>query len=114
MLDVEVAGELLRDRRAALHRLAGLEVLPGGTDDRPVVDTRVVVEVLVLDRDGGVLEGLRHLVEGHRLADRVALDRTERRAVRRVDERGRTLPDRLQLVNRWRRGHDVLDPEAHG
>ena len=59
--DVEVADQLLGDRRAALHRLAGLQVLPACAHDRPVVDPAVLVEVLVLDRHRGVVEELGDL-----------------------------------------------------
>ena len=60
VLDVEVADQLLGDRRGALDRLAaGQQVLPGGAGDAFGVERPVVEEVLVLDRDRGVLERLR-------------------------------------------------------
>ena len=58
LLDVEVADELLGDRRGALLDLAGLEVLHGRADDRGAVDAVVLVEVLVLDRDRRLLQRL--------------------------------------------------------
>ncbi len=48
---VEVGGELLGDRRAALDHLAGAHVTPEGADDALVVDAAVLVEAAVLDRD---------------------------------------------------------------
>src|SRR5205823_10050881 len=49
--DVELADELLRDRRAALDHLAGTDVLPRGAGDALVVDAAMLVETPVLDRD---------------------------------------------------------------
>ena len=54
--DVEVADQLHRDRRAALHGLVAREVLDRGAHDALVVDALVLVEALVLDRDRRVLE----------------------------------------------------------
>ena len=68
VVDVEVADELLGDRRGALLDLARLEVLDRRADDRAVVDAVVLVEVLVLDRDRRLLELERDLVELHRRA----------------------------------------------
>ena len=60
VLDVEVADQLLGDRRGALDRLAaGQQVLPAGAGDALVVERPVAEEVLVLDRDRRVLEGFR-------------------------------------------------------
>ena len=49
--DVEVADELLRDRRAALHDLTRLHVGPDGAGDPLRIDAAVLVEAPVLDRD---------------------------------------------------------------
>ena len=49
--DVEVADELLGDRRAALDDAALAQVAPGGAGDALVVDAAVLVEAPVLDRD---------------------------------------------------------------
>jgi hypothetical protein len=48
---VEVADQLHRQRRAALHVLVALQVLDGGADDALEVDALVLVEARVLDRD---------------------------------------------------------------
>ena len=88
---VEIADELLRDRRAALDDLAGRDVLPGGAGDALVVDPAVLVEAAVLDRNRCERQPLRHLPERHRLAVPLGGDRAEQRAVARVDER--VLPD---------------------
>src|SRR5262249_58744832 len=50
--DVEVADQLLRDRRAALDQSAGAQVLRRSAKDRLVVDATVLVEAAGLDRDG--------------------------------------------------------------
>ena len=67
-LDVEVPDELLREGRATLDDLALLQVLDGGADDALEVDARMGVEAPILDRDGGVGQERRDLVERHRLA----------------------------------------------
>ena len=71
VLDVEVADQLLGDRRGALDRLAaGLDVLPGGAGDAFGVERFVLEEVLVLDRDRRLLQVLRQiLAAADRLAD---------------------------------------------
>ncbi len=51
MRDAEVADQLLGDRRAALDRFAGFEVLDRGAKDALGIDAAVLVEALVLDRD---------------------------------------------------------------
>ena len=60
---VEVAHQLHRDRRAALQRGAVGEVLDGRAEDPRQVDAVVVVEALVLDRDGGVLQIFRDFLQ---------------------------------------------------
>ncbi len=50
---------LLRDRRAALHDLAALQVVDERSDRGGDVDPTVVIEVLVLRGDHGVLQHLR-------------------------------------------------------
>ncbi len=63
VVDVEVAGELHRDRRSALLHLAGLEVLERRAGDSLEVDAVVLVEALVLDRDRRLLQILGDLVD---------------------------------------------------
>jgi len=77
IVDVEVADELLGDRRGALLDLAGLGVGDAGADDRAVVDAAVLVEVRVLDRDRRLLQRGRDLLELDRLAEDVGLDVAE-------------------------------------
>ena len=60
LADVEVAHELLRDRRAALDDLPGAEVRPRSARDADVVDAAVLLEAPVLDRDGRARQPLRH------------------------------------------------------
>src|SRR6187200_758282 len=96
MADVEVADELLRDRRAALHRLAGLHVLHRGARDPDEVDAAVLVVAAVLDRDRGAAHPRADLVERDGLAVALGGDRAESRAVGRVDERVRVLEDGLE------------------
>src|SRR2546430_17431933 len=66
--DVEVADELLRDRRAPLDDPARAEVLDRSADDPLVVDTAVLVEAPVLDRDRRPRHPGTHLGERDRLA----------------------------------------------
>src|SRR5207247_1429737 len=66
--DVELADELLRDRRAALDDLARADVLPRGAGDALVVDAAVLVEAPVLDRDRRARHPGRDLRERHGLA----------------------------------------------
>ena len=84
--DVEVAHELLGDRRAALDDLARLDIRVDGARDALRVDAAVAVEAPVLDRD----RGLRHPGADPRERDDlpVALgrDRAEERPVGGVDE----------------------------
>jgi hypothetical protein len=104
--DVEVADQLHRDRGAALHGLVAREVLDRRAHDARVVDALVVVEALVLDRHRGVLEVLRDLRAGHRLAQLVGLDEAQARAVRGADLGLRAELARLQRVERRRGGRD--------
>ena len=117
VLDVEGAHELLGDRRASLHGLAGLEVLDAGADDRVQVNAAVLVEALVLDGDGGAAQVHRDVAPGHHAAQHVRLDEAEPRAVDGVDHGQLPLVGRLQLgeVGRGRgyREH-VADRRQHG
>ena len=107
--DVQVAHQLLRDRRGALQRLAaGLHITPPGTDDRLHVDPALLEEVLVLDRDRAVLDPVRHALARHGLTNRLGMDHAQLRAVRGVDLRHQRLLARLQLADR-RSG--VIDPQ---
>src|SRR5439155_532592 len=84
--DVEVADELLRDRRAALDDAARADVLPEGPSDALVVDAAVPVEAAILDSHRGPAQQRADLGERHRLAVALGRDRAEERAVSRVDE----------------------------
>src|SRR6266581_1761267 len=79
---VQVADELLRDRRSAFDDLAGANVAPERAGNPDVVDAAVLVEAAVLDRDRGRRQPARHPAEA--------------RSVRRVDERVLTDRDRPQ------------------
>src|SRR3954451_23057296 len=59
--DVEVARELLCDRRAALGRPPGVDVPPRRPRDRLVVERPVLPEAAILDRDGCPRQPPRHL-----------------------------------------------------
>ena len=106
VLDVEGADELLGDRRAALDRLAGFEVLDPGADDRVEVHPVVLVEALVLDRDGRAAHVHGDVLPRDDPAQHVGLDEAEPRAVDRVDHRELALVGRLQLGEVGRRGRD--------
>src|SRR5438067_1012594 len=84
---VEVAHELLRDRRSALDDLAGADVAPESAGDPDVVDAAVLVEAAVLDRDRGRREPVGHAPEPDGLAIPLGGDRPEQRSIRREDER---------------------------
>ena len=114
---VEVAHELLRDRRAALHGPAGGDVGDRGPEDALEVDALVMEEALVLDRDRGVLHVLGDVLERHRSAKLVGLDEAQALAVGGEDLRRRALVDRLERFQRRRAGRDVehvADRHEHG
>ena len=96
--DVEVADELLGDRRAALDHLPGLDVPPQRARDALRVDPAVVVEAAILDGDRRLAEPRRHLAERHDLPIPLGRDHAEQRAVRRVDERVLADPGRAERV----------------
>ena len=99
--DVEVADELLRDRRAALDDLARAHVLPERARDALDVDAAVLVEAPVLDRDRRLRHPRADLAERHRLAVPLGRDRAEQRVVGGVDERvlaDRDRPQRVQVA----------------
>jgi hypothetical protein len=81
------AGELLRDRAAALRPFAGARVGDDGRTDAHQVDPVVLVEALVLDRDDGLAHRLADLLERH--LDALFLEDGEHRLVALVVERGR-------------------------
>src|SRR5947208_6434209 len=93
---VQVADELLRDRRSAFDDLAGADVAPERAGDPDVVDAAVLVEAAVLDRDRGRRQPARHPAEADGLAVPLRRDRAEERSVRGVDERVLTDRDRPQ------------------
>ena len=105
--EIEVARELLRDRRAAFDDPAGGHVRVERAHDALVVERAVLPEAAVLDRDRRLREVRRHLVEPQRLPVRARRHDAEERAVLRVHER--VLPERegLERVQRAR-------PEQHG
>jgi len=100
---VEVADELLRDRRAALDDLARADVLVESAGDADGVHTAVRVEPAVLDRNGRARHPRADLRAGDGLAIALGRNRAEQRAVTRVDERVRAdldRPQRLQVAAR--------------
>ncbi len=105
--EVEVAHELHRDRRAALQRLSVREVLDRRAEDAGQVDAVVLVEALVLDRDGRVLQVRRDLAPRDRRAQLVGLDEAEPRPVGGVHLRGAAADDRAQRADRRCRLRDV-------
>ena len=111
LLDVEVADELLGDRRGALLDLAGLEVLHGRADDRGAIDAVVLPEVLVLDRDRRLLERLGDLLVLDRRPQDLRLHVAEALALGVVDLRVGPRVGGPQAVDRRRVRLDVHDPE---
>ena len=84
---VELLHELLGDRGPTFDDRAGRDVRVRGADDRAEVDAVVVVEALVLDRDHGVADGLRHLRPGEHDPVDARVELRDEAAVRRVEER---------------------------
>ncbi len=114
---VEVADQLHRDRRGALQGFAGGEVPDGCPQDAGEVDRVVLVEALVLDRHGRLLELGRDLFPGDRRAQLGGLDETETGAVGGQDlggaTRGHGMPGReagRRVDDRRDVGGDRQDP----
>jgi hypothetical protein len=84
--DVEVADELLRDRRAALDDVALREVLVEGACDALVVERAVLPEARVLDRHRRLRQPRRDLRERLRLAVGRRRHDAEQAHVVRVEE----------------------------
>ena len=84
--DVEVAHELLGDRRTTLDDLTGPDVREHGTRDALRVDAAVGVEPAVLDRDRGLRHPRAHSRERDDLPVALGRDRAEERAVGCVDK----------------------------
>ncbi len=106
--DVEVAHQLLRDRRAALDDMARAQVLPGRSGDALVVDPAVLVEAVILDRHGRLPHPGAHAPELDRRAVPLCRDRAEQRAVGGEDEGVLTVlnrPELVQIAVRAERGH---------
>ena len=91
LLDVEVARELLRDRRPALHDVAGANVREERAHDAGVVERAVRQKRRSSIATVAFGTQLLICVEIDRLPVLLRGDRAEERAVRRVDER--VLPD---------------------
>ena len=106
---VDVADELLLDRRGPLDDVAGLEVVEEGAGDALVVDSAVLVEALVLDVDRGDLEPLGDLVELHRGAVLERRDLGEQPAVAVVD-----LGRHARIVGLHRLQVDALENVRNG
>ena len=94
--DVEVADELLRDRRAALDDLPGGHVGIERAHDALVVEGAVLPEASVLDRDGRLAEVRRDLVQSERQPVHARRDDAEQRAVVGIHERVLSERDRLE------------------
>ena len=88
--EIEVLGELLRQRRAALHRAAFAQVDDRRAHHAQGVDAVVIVEALVLGGDHRVRDIARQQVERHVVVAAAALG--DHRAVPRQDaHEGRVL-----------------------
>src|SRR5262249_28597036 len=105
--DVEVADELLGDRRAALHDLPVRDVLVESTRDALVVERAVLPEPRVLDRDRGLGERRRDLAERQRLPVRRRRDDPEQLVLVRVEERVLAELDRAEVREAARREQDL-------
>ena len=88
--EIEVLGELLRQRRAALHRAAFAQIDDRRAHHAEGVDAVVVVEALVLGGDHRVRDVARQQIERHVVVAAAALG--DDRAVARQDaHEGRVL-----------------------
>jgi hypothetical protein len=113
--DVEVLHELLGDRRAALDDAAGSQVDVCGSKQRPAIDPVVVPEALVLDRDGRILDRLRHLRVRQDDAILAGVQFRDEGAVGGVQERGLRQHAGLRVLElrkAARGGGDGHDEEA--
>ena len=97
-LDVEVACELLRDRRSALHDVTRAHVRPQRSNDAGIIERAVRPEAAILDRDRRLRHPLAHVGEVDGLAVLFGRDRPEQGAVRGIDERVLPVVDRLQIL----------------
>ena len=111
--DVEVADELLRDRRPALHDLARLDVLEHGAGDALRVDAAVGVEPAVLDRDRGLRHPGADARQRHDLPVALGRDRAEERPVGCIDERVLADPHLVE-GGEIARGAERVDAAAAG
>jgi len=85
--DVEVAHELLRDRRPPFDDAAGLDVRDRRPRDSLDVDAVVREEAAILDRDRGLPDPGSHALDLYRLAVPLGGDRAQKAPVRREQER---------------------------
>ena len=85
--DVEVADELLRDRRPSFDDRPSLDVGNSCSRDSFEIDAAVIEEAAVLDRDGRLAHPQRHALRGDGLAVPLRRNRSEQRPIRGVDER---------------------------
>ena len=114
VLDAEVADQLLGDRRAALDRFAGFDVLDRRAEDPLGVDAGVFVEALVLDRHRRQLQAARDPLDRGRHPRFAGVDHPELAAVGGVDDRVAAAVDRLAAGERRRLGGDAEHPRGDG
>ena len=65
-------GELLGDRAAALHDMAGAQIGDGGAQQTDRIDAEMAVETPVLGRDDRLRQIGRHLLQRQRLPEQIA------------------------------------------
>ena len=97
-----LSGELLRDRAAALSQAAFEDVVQGGAANADDIDTAVVVEALILDREDRLHEPGRDFRQ--RDIDALLAKDRERGLILRVEER-RGLRHRADAAQRLAIGH---------
>src|SRR4051812_36320636 len=96
--DVEVADELLGDRRTALDRPPGSNVVHGRARDALEVDAAVLVVAAILDRHRRLSDPRADLAQRDGLPVPLRRNRAEPRAVGCVDERVGVLEDGLETA----------------
>ena len=112
--DVEVAHELLGDRRSALHDVALREVLVEGAEDALVVESAVLPEARVLDRHRGLGQRRRDLRERQLLPVRRRRHHPEPLHVVGVEEGVLAERERAEIGEVALREQDLLAREGDG
>jgi len=97
-----VFGELLGNRRPALHHTACAEICEGGTREPLRIDAEMAVEAPVLGRQYGHRQPGRHFLELHKPAEQIAVCR-DRLAGGIDEDEARTALEHVDALERRQR-----------